>query len=43
MPDSKVETMQELLDLSHEAENAEDEDMDPSFNLDSSIKSDTHH
>ena len=37
------ETMNELLDLSCEAENTDDEDADSSFGLNSSVKSDTQH
>ena len=39
----ECETMNELLDLSHEAENTDDEDANPSFDLNSSVKSDTQH
>ena len=39
----ECETMKELLDLSHEAENTDDEEIDPSFELNSSVKSDTTH
>ena len=37
----ECETMKELFDLSHEAENTDDEEIDPSFELNSSIKTDT--
>ena len=37
----ECETMEELLDLSREAEDTDDEDVDPSSDLNSSIKSDT--
>ena len=43
IPEPAAETMQELLDLSHKAANTDDEELDPSFDLDSSVKSDTHH
>lgn len=33
--------MEELLDLSHEAEDTDDEDADPLFDLNSSVESDT--
>ena len=36
-------TMQELLDPSHEALNTDDEALDPSLDLNSSVKSGTHH
>ena len=32
-----------MLNLSHEAKDTDNEEEDPSFELDSSIKSDTHH
>jgi len=39
----EAETMQELLDLSQEAANTDNEELDPSFDLDTSVKSDTPH
>ena len=39
----ECETMNKLLDLSHEAENTDDEEIDPSFELNSSVKSHTTH
>ena len=39
----ECDTMEELLDLSREAEDTDDEDADPSFDLNSSVKSDTQH
>ena len=36
-------TMEDLLNLSFEAANTDDEGVYPSFELDSSIQSDTHH
>ena len=40
--DKEPETVADLLNLSHEAKDTDNEE-DPSFELDSSIKSDTHH
>ena len=40
--DKEPETVANLLNLSHEAKDTDNEE-DPSFELDSSIKSDTHH
>ena len=39
----ECETMEELLDLSREAEDTDDEDTNPSIDLNSSVKSDTQH
>ena len=36
-------TMEELLNLSFEAVNTDDEDVDPSFELNASLQSDSHH
>ena len=41
--DIEPETVADLLNLSHEAKDTDNEEEDPSFELDSSIKSDTHH
>ena len=40
---SEPENIKDLLNLSQEAANADNEDCDPSFSLDSSLKSDTQH
>ena len=40
---SEPDNMENLLNLSQEAANTDDEGQDPSFNLDSSLKSDTQH
>ena len=36
-------TMEDLLNLLSEAANTDDENVDPSFELNSSLQSDTHH
>ena len=41
--DKESETVADLLNLSHDAQDTDNEEKDPSFELDSSLKSDTHH